>query len=405
MSGSAQPQVDVLIVGGGAAGLWLLNSLSRSGYECRLLEADALGNGQTLASQGIIHSGLKYGAGSSRQALRDRLRNMPARWRASLAADPQRPPQDPDLAPLKPASDAFYLFSSDRKLDRLRSFVASRLLAADSAALAPAVWPEGLRELGYEGQVIALDEFTVDVSALLERLAAPVRERILQHRFDPDRARLAATGVRVDLPDGPLHGRHLLLCAGAANGPLAAALGISGIRQVERPLHQVVVRDPGLPKLDAHCLTGVTGGEPRLTITSHPGAEGCWEWYLGGQIATTGCDRSAALQIAFARQELAACVPQRSWADAEISTLRINRAEPDAATEARHASRGRACAARQGPVTVCWPIKLTLLPDLADQVLAQLPPPTGQADEVSGSNAGSADGAPVAIGKIPWSHP
>ena len=52
--------IDVLIAGGGIAGLWLLNLLTRRGYSALLLEADALGCGQTLASQGMIHGGIKY---------------------------------------------------------------------------------------------------------------------------------------------------------------------------------------------------------------------------------------------------------------------------------------------------------------------------------------------------------
>ena len=51
---------DIVIFGGGIAGLWLLNRLRDQGYHAILLETDKLGCGQTLASQGIIHGGLKY---------------------------------------------------------------------------------------------------------------------------------------------------------------------------------------------------------------------------------------------------------------------------------------------------------------------------------------------------------
>ena len=53
-------RLDALIFGGGAAGLWLLDRLSRDGHHVVLLEARSLGMGQTVASQGIIHGGLKY---------------------------------------------------------------------------------------------------------------------------------------------------------------------------------------------------------------------------------------------------------------------------------------------------------------------------------------------------------
>jgi len=47
-----QLSCDVAIVGGGVAGLWLLNLLSQRGYNVLLFEAEALGNAQSIASQG-----------------------------------------------------------------------------------------------------------------------------------------------------------------------------------------------------------------------------------------------------------------------------------------------------------------------------------------------------------------
>ena len=49
--------VDVVIFGGGAAGLWTLDELHRAGRSVVLLESGDLGAGQTIASQGIIHGG------------------------------------------------------------------------------------------------------------------------------------------------------------------------------------------------------------------------------------------------------------------------------------------------------------------------------------------------------------
>ena len=53
-------RIDVAIIGGGIAGTWLLRLLSQKGYNAILLEQNELGCGQTLASQGMVHGGLKY---------------------------------------------------------------------------------------------------------------------------------------------------------------------------------------------------------------------------------------------------------------------------------------------------------------------------------------------------------
>ena len=51
---------DVLIVGGGIAGLWLNARLRQQGYNTLLIEQQSLGGAQTVKSQGIIHGGTKY---------------------------------------------------------------------------------------------------------------------------------------------------------------------------------------------------------------------------------------------------------------------------------------------------------------------------------------------------------
>ena len=77
----ATRDVDVAILGGGIAGLWLLARLQAAGYSALLLENQALGAGQTLASQGIIHGGLKYALDLKLNTASDALADMPARWR------------------------------------------------------------------------------------------------------------------------------------------------------------------------------------------------------------------------------------------------------------------------------------------------------------------------------------
>ena len=52
--------VDVLVVGGGSAGLWLIDELRRTGRSAVLVESASLGSGQTIASQGILHGGMKH---------------------------------------------------------------------------------------------------------------------------------------------------------------------------------------------------------------------------------------------------------------------------------------------------------------------------------------------------------
>lgn len=413
--GSTEPLFDAVIVGGGIAGLWLLHRLNNLGYDALLLEATSLGGGQTLAAQGIIHSGLKYGPGSPRGALRDGLGSMPSRWRACLSGS-DRPCGDPDLRGLTPIADPLLLFSNERGLDRLRSLIASRLLAAQTQRLkAP---PQALQDLGFRGVVYAVDEFVLALPALLQRLRAPVADRLRQQRLVAAAVELPASAnpgstttegaIRLQLDAGPVRAQRLILCAGAGNAALIDGLALRTIRQRVRPLHQVVVRHSALPALFGHCVSGVRSAEPRLTISSHRSAdESAWDWYLGGRLATTGVPRNRAQQIVAARAELQQCLPGFHWDDAHFDTLVVDRAEPETPGTGAYVMR-------DGAVLAGWPMKLTLAPDFADKVLAELPPPlasregkpaastTAHAQRLADTSAGTPAGTRPAVGILPW---
>ena len=74
-------QLDAILAGGGIAGLWLTNLLHARGYRVALLEADTVGGAQTLASQGMIHGGIKYALGGSLTGASEAIATMPGRWR------------------------------------------------------------------------------------------------------------------------------------------------------------------------------------------------------------------------------------------------------------------------------------------------------------------------------------
>ena len=101
-------RLDALIFGGGAAGLWLLDRLSRDGHHVLLLESRALGSGQTVASQGIIHGGLKYTLSGLLTKSAKNIREMPNVWRDSLLGK-----STPNLTRTRVRSDCCYLWQTD----------------------------------------------------------------------------------------------------------------------------------------------------------------------------------------------------------------------------------------------------------------------------------------------------
>lgn len=366
---------DIVIFGGGIAGLWLLNRLRLQGLDVVLLESDGLGGGQSLASQGIIHGGLKYALNGVLSPASSAIAEMPERWRRCLQGE-----GDVDLRGCQVLAPHYFMWSGGGYRSRLKSFLGSKALRGRIDALRPAQYPAFFRNRPLEGALYQLTDFVLDTPSLIAHLAAPHRERLF---------RVPAPAVTAEhTPDGAL--RHLILtspagervalqaqryilAAGEGNAALMTLLGGALCDTLPamqtRPLHMVHLRMSAPDPAFVHCIGDSFGMTPRLTITSHPDGAGGWVWYLGGEIAESGMQRSPQEQQAEAARQLHETFPWLDVSGARWGSFFINRAEPRLPSLQRpdtaylHAS---------GPLLVTWPTKLTLTPDLGDSVCAEL---------------------------------
>lgn len=386
---SSANTVDLAIVGGGIAGLWLANVFAARGYQLILLEGQALGSGQTLASQGMIHGGIKYSLNATVSRAAAAISAMPARWREALAGNGPL-----DLSRVRPRSQRYYLFAQDTTLDKLGSFFASKALRGRVEKLRAADYPPAFQDPGFQGVVYAVDDLVIDTAALLGVLSERIKDCLYRHRLGSDQISIDADAVTVRAANTQVRARHLLLCAGAGNGALIQGLGLSEPQMQLRPLHQVLVYHDYPHPMFAHCLTGTRTTEPRMTITSHDSQRGSL-WYLGGQLASDGVELTIEQQQARARAELQACLPWINWNAARIETLRIDRAEP---LHPQGRRPDHAFAQANGPIVTCWPTKLSLMPDLADRVQALLDPPSG----VTKISTSAIDLPKATVGVAPW---
>ena len=353
---------DVLIVGAGVAGLWLNARLRRQGFSTILVENQSLGGAQTVKSQGIIHGGAKYALHGALTGASEAIADMPRRWREALAGDGEL-----ELSGVRLLSEAHYLWSPGTLAGNLTSFFASKAVRGRVDQVKGDQLPPALQDPRFKGKVYRLAELVVDVPSLIERLAELAGDGLLagQH-IEPLFENQELIGLRVDGRD--IHAQRIVLSAGAGNAELLASAGISVPAQQLRPLHMVLVKGPSLKPLYAHCLGG--GPKPRITVTTHPAANGEWVWYLGGDIAgADGVAREPAEQIAVAKKELGNLLPWVDLSQAQWATLRVNRAEPAQSGLTRP---DNAFLADHGRLLVGWPTKLALAPDFADRVITAL---------------------------------
>lgn len=353
---------DVLIVGGGIAGLWLHARLRQLGYASLLVERAGLGGEQSVKSQGIIHGGAKYALHGALTGASEAIADMPRRWREALAGNGEL-----DLRGVRVLSDAHYLWSPGTLAGNLTSFFASKAVRGRVDQVKGEQLPPALQHPKFKGKVYRLAELVLDVPSLIARLAELAGGSLLAaEQIEPLREQNTLVGLRVDGRE--IRAQRIVFSAGSGNAELLSTLGVEQPKQQLRPLHMVLAKGPALKPLYAHCLGG--GPKPRVTVTTHPAADGQWVWYLGGDLAEAeGVAREPAAQIQVAQKEMADLLPWVDQSATQWATLRVLRAEPAQSGLVRP---DNAFLAEQGCLLVGWPTKLALAPDFADRVCAAL---------------------------------
>lgn len=366
----ARLRLDAIIFGGGVCGLWLLDELRRAGYAACLVECRALGAGQTIASQGIIHGGLKYTLDGVLNPAAETIREMPQVWRECLRGE-----RAPDLRRTRLLTDHCHLWRTGGLSSRMGMLGAKLALRVRPVPLAKDQWPAVLR--GTAGEVLRLDEQVIDPASLLADLAAQ-NQSALFHVTDqqPPQFELDAAGaVRAvtltsssDRATLTLEPAMVILAAGSGNAQLRTACGLEQDIMQRRPLHMLMVRGP-LPALYGHCTDGA---RTRVTITTNHDSAGRTIWLVGGQLAEHGVQLSPADLIDYGRRELRETVGELPFPELDWATYRIERAEPITAENRRPSD---AFAKREGNIITAWPTKLALAPRAAECVRNLIPPP------------------------------
>ena len=354
--------VDVVIFGGGVAGLWLLARLRQAGYQALLLESDALGAGQTRFSQGIIHGGTKYALTGKLTASSESIFAMPQIWRDCLQGK-----GEVDLSSVVILSKHQYMWSTPGVFSRLAGFFTSRVVRGRMLVVKKNDRPAVFQNEKFKGKVYQLDEPVLDAHSVINALATPNIKNIMQitsvTEFSKNKFSVQAANGEV----WNITAEKIILAAGKGNAALLKQMGHTVPEMQLRPLQMVMVRG-GLPeKLYAHCLGASVN--PRITITSHEDNKGNIVWYLGGQLAEDGINRTAQEQINEAKNELQSLMPWLNFSAMQWATLNISRAEPKQKEGKRPAS---SFYYEENDVITTWPTKLALAPNLAKDILKEL---------------------------------
>lgn len=362
---SSQPlHADVVIFGAGIAGLWLHARLRGLGYNSLLLETGGIGGVQSVGSQGILHSGLKYAFAGKINALAQSISAMGERWRACFSGDGEL-----DLRATRISTDSQILMIPRGFMGGLVKLVAQKALGNAVREIPAGDWPEAIKESGFKGQLVYMDEPVLDIPSLIRALAEPHSSSI--RRIDWDDVTLGEGSCT--LGGQEIIADHMIFTAAGSNHKIATQLGHDhGLKTQIRPLHMGMLR-PAPFELYAH-LVGPSD-KPVATITTHKDHNGMLVWYLGGLVAERAMDTPPQEVYQAARKGFAKYMPQLDLSAVQWNSLPVNRIEGKSDTEGWLPDTP--VVHQHGSTLYCWPTKLTFAPMLADKVLPLLKPPSG----------------------------
>jgi len=394
MTGPADAcDIDCLVLGGGIAALWTLDALDEAGFSALLVEPWRLGGGQTLASQGIIHGGVKYSLAGLLEPGSRAVSEMPERWLASLRGE-----RRPDLRPVRLLAPDTWLWRTGSIASRLGLLGARLALRTRPEEVAIEDRPPLLR---LAADVHRLGEPCLETRSLVARFAELHASRLVAAE-GPDAISFAEAPGRLDVRVGLVGGGErrfrtgvVLLAAAGGNDRFRASLGLGPIAQ-RRPLHMGLVRGPAarLPHFFGHC---VDGAATRVTITSADDGPGRVVWQVGGRIAEDGVALEEDALVARLREELAETLPALEHEGLEFASYRIDRIE--ALTAGGRRPEDASLLDDHPRALTLFPTKLALAPRLAGRAVAAV-----RARGVRPSGPGAIDAPRPSLGASPWSE-
>ena len=351
---------DILIIGGGISGLWLLNTLRQKNISAILLEKHKLGGEQTIASQGIIHRGLKYALQGKVTASSKAIADMPSIWKQNFTDE---------LKDVKILAEHQHLWSSNNLAAKITSFFASRTLRSKITPITNREHP--IFNQDFNGNLYQLEEQVIDVTSLINVLYDLNKKYI--YKIEDLNIKYSNDIEHVIINNSiKITANNYIFTAGKANAELTKDI-INAPRMQLRPLHQVLVKLDKPLILYGHCITASSSfnATPTLTITSHHCQDGKIAWALGGKISEDGVGKDAIEQISCAKQVIKKCLPWLELQNSQWQTFHIDRAEAGQHNNTRPAD---AFVSKIGNAIIAWPTKLTLAPNLTQQVLNIIKP-------------------------------
>lgn len=363
---------DALIIGGGIAGLWMLNRLRAEGYDAMLLEKNKLGAGQTIASQGMIHGGIKYALSGNLNSASEAIADMPEHWKSCLSGN-----GDVDLTDTNILSEHYYMWPRNSLRSRFNAFLGSKALRGKVSNVDKKDYPDFF-QTHIKGPLYELKDIVLDVPSLLSCLSKNHQSEIKLFSHDSwwsieksPEGNFKSLSMQQGDEVFNIKAKQLIISSGEGGKDFLKKLipdeVLPNNMQMQlRPLQMIIVKHNHPHPIHVHCVADQLTATPEVTITTHKCKDGKTAWYLGGEIAESGIHRTQEEQIIEAQKKISELFPWCDLTNAQWYSFFINRAEGLTKDGKRPES---ASIQQYKNISLCWPSKLTLAPNLGQQIV------------------------------------
>lgn len=355
-------KADIVIFGAGIAGCWMHNLLSARGYNVLLLEKNKIGGAQSVGSQGIVHSGLKFLFGGQTSELSETISVMPDRWKAALRGD-----DEVDIRAAEVTCETQYLYIPGGLMGGFLKLLTKRTMAGNAQDLPKDNWPEPIKKAGFKGRVVYMDEPVINVPSLMKALCDPYKDNV-RHFDEASFVKNADGKIEKAIIDGhEIEADEFIFTAADGNIEYARENGHGdGLETQHRPLLMGMMKNAPFP-LFGHCVS--PSFRPAVSITSHLDKDGKWVWYMGASVAEFTKEEDPNTVYDLARKAIKEYLPKVDLSDVEWGVYPVDRIEiktrtgwiPDMPT-----------IHNVDNAFYCWPTKLTFAPVLGDMLSERL---------------------------------
>lgn len=282
---------------------------------------------------------------------------MPNIWKEALNGKGQV-----DLSQAKTNANSQHLLIPSGVFGNVTKILTERAFGENVHTIKQEEWPDGIKNSGFNGSLIFMDEPVLDIPSVISALAMPYQNSIRKISYAKSKKPFEF------LKNQNIEAKQIIFTTATDNHDIATQMkDDDGLNTQKRPLLQGMLKNAPFP-LWGH-LVGKTD-KPVASITTHKDQNNNLIWYIGGSVAERSTQAPPTQTYNATIKAIKSYLPNVTTNKMEWDVLPINRIEGQSKTQ--HWLPDTPTIHDTKNALYCWPTKLTFAPMLAQMIVKKL---------------------------------